>query len=573
MRRWLFGLACFATLAGLFYAVENWRGKRAWERCRRELEAKGEVLDWNVYIPAPVPDEQNIFKAPKMTEWFVRESMFMAGNIGPSKPGNTNAPFSLAPHNDTKAGPVLVAEVDVVPSNGPLPAGKPDAVLQFDNPAAREQAAKLLRESTGPCAEGATGCGLVARPLDQINPAYLVLRADTVPSSKALDDFLSASFNHFKVEPAGTNRFRVLLKSRFYTAPEYLALSQSAVPDLDLLRQALKRPYARIGGDYQRPFERPIPNFVRLRTVAQLLSQRAQCYLLLGQSEAAWHELALVRDMCRLLEGSPPRKATMLVETMIDTAISGLYVMIIQDGLRLRAWREPELAAIQKQLLGINLLPALREAVNAELARFCRTVETSPPAELEKMLLFGDDSQRLWDKLKNPRFLLIKFAPRGWMYQNLRGAALRDLLFVGSLDISNTQILPRNADGIINQLQTASTRFSSYTFLWVAAAPNLVGASKTLARNQALVNNAFIACGLERYHLAHGEYPDTLEALIPQFAEQLPHDLIGGQPLKYRRTSDSQFILYSIGWNEKDDGGVPGKTTVEGDWVWQSQSQ
>ena len=33
---------------------------------------------------------------------------------------------------------------------------------------------------------------------------------------------------------------------------------------------------------------------------------------------------------------------------------------------------------------------------------------------------------------------------------------------------------------------------------------------------------------------------------------------------------DGQFILYSVGWNEKDDGGVPGKTLFdekEGDWV------
>ena len=51
MSRWLFVLACLATLTGLFYAVENWRGKRAWEKCRRELEAKGEVLDWNALYP------------------------------------------------------------------------------------------------------------------------------------------------------------------------------------------------------------------------------------------------------------------------------------------------------------------------------------------------------------------------------------------------------------------------------------------------------------------------------------------------------------------------------------------
>ena len=35
---------------------------------------------------------------------------------------------------------------------------------------------------------------------------------------------------------------------------------------------------------------------------------------------------------------------------------------------------------------------------------------------------------------------------------------------------------------------------------------------------------------------------------------------------------EGRFVLYSVGWNEKDDGGVPGKTRFdesEGDWVWE----
>src|ERR1700683_1195226 len=72
--RWryaLTGLGVFAVTIALLYLEENWRGKRAWENCKRELEAKGRVLDWAAYNPPPVPDGQNIFKAPKMQEWFV----------------------------------------------------------------------------------------------------------------------------------------------------------------------------------------------------------------------------------------------------------------------------------------------------------------------------------------------------------------------------------------------------------------------------------------------------------------------------------------------------------------------
>src|ERR1700690_639076 len=70
-RRILIGLAIFATLIAIFYTEEDWRGKRAWENCKRELEAKGAVLDWDKLIPPPVPDDQNLFKAPNMQEWFV----------------------------------------------------------------------------------------------------------------------------------------------------------------------------------------------------------------------------------------------------------------------------------------------------------------------------------------------------------------------------------------------------------------------------------------------------------------------------------------------------------------------
>ncbi len=74
--------------------------------------------------------------------------------------------------------------------------------------------------------------------------------------------------------------------------------------------------------------------------------------------------------------------------------------------------------------------------------------------------------------------------------------------------------------------------------------------------------------------LVHGSFPESLDALAPQFIAKVPHDLIGGEPLKYRRAADGAFMLYSVGWNEKDDGGVAltfGKSSElnkdKGDWV------
>ena len=57
------------------------------------------------------------------------------------------------------------------------------------------------------------------------------------------------------------------------------------------------------------------------------------------------------------------------------------------------------------------------------------------------------------------------------------------------------------------------------------------------------------------------------------------HDVIGGKPLKYRRDADGSFVLYSIGWNEKDDGGEVASNTdgtvdlQNGDWIWRSAAK
>ncbi len=62
---------------------------------------------------------------------------------------------------------------------------------------------------------------------------------------------------------------------------------------------------------------------------------------------------------------------------------------------------------------------------------------------------------------------------------------------------------------------------------------------------------------------------------MPQYMDKLPHDLIGGEPLQYRRASGGNFLLYSVGWNETDDEGQmapkkEGHMDLEnGDWVWQ----
>ena len=67
-----------------------------------------------------------------------------------------------------------------------------------------------------------------------------------------------------------------------------------------------------------------------------------------------------------------------------------------------------------------------------------------------------------------------------------------------------------------------------------------------------LASRTGLACRL--YKSQTGEYPENLGALVPGILAEVPVDPFTGKALIFRREG-SGFIVYSLGSNEKDDGG------------------
>jgi len=161
--------------------------------------------------------------------------------------------------------------------------------------------------------------------------------------------------------------------------------------------------------------------------------------------------------------------------------------------------------------------------------------------------------------------LAVQFSPPGLRSENLLNYnLLLDVTTFKNYDLRGQRIFPAKCDAAITLLDKAFSKSTLQHFLAMVALPNFLHALQTVARNQTIVNEALIVCALERYRRADGEYPATLAALLPRFLEKLPHDVVTGDSLKYRQTADGRFLLYSVGWNEKDDDGDSDK----GDWVW-----
>jgi hypothetical protein len=70
----------------------------------------------------------------------------------------------------------------------------------------------------------------------------------------------------------------------------------------------------------------------------------------------------------------------------------------------------------------------------------------------------------------------------------------------------------------------------------------------------AWIELAATAVAMERYRLARGSLPETLDQLAPAGLAVVSQDPFDGAPLRYRRL-DRGFVIYSVGEDGKDDGG------------------
>ena len=180
--------------------------------------------------------------------------------------------------------------------------------------------------------------------------------------------------------------------------------------------------------------------------------------------------------------------------------------------------------------------------------------------------------------------LLLRFigwvVPNGWFdMTKTRGVSLYFQAARESVDPVKKRVYPEKANQLKSQVQSLGG-YDMPDLLLRVSAPPVIGSVSAFAEVQSRVDAAYIACALERYHLAHGTYPDSLDALSPYAPQGLPHDLMSGDAYHYKLQTDGTYLLYSVGWDQVDDGGKVAYKSNDahslnreldrehGDWVW-----
>jgi len=121
------------------------------------------------------------------------------------------------------------------------------------------------------------------------------------------------------------------------------------------------------------------------------------------------------------------------------------------------------------------------------------------------------------------------------------------------------QDYPKHVDAAIATIQTPyphwETLPESKNLLTKIFMPDYRKAGFRSLENDALNRLLYVGYALHAYQLEHGQYPETLSSLCPDYLTAIPSDpFADAQPLKYRRTKTG-YLLYSIGPDARDDGG------------------
>ncbi len=298
---------------------------------------------------------------------------------------------------------------------------------------------------------------------------------------------------------------------------------------------------------------------------------RAVSELDLGQADKSLDDLKLMLRLVDSIRNEPFFDSMIFRRVMLKYAIQP-----IMEGLIKHRWSDAALLQIDQELRKLDLLSDLQAASRAQRASVLATIDYSRrQRDYREYAGYPPDGFE-WDYQTVLGAIGFHLIPTGWFYQVELGFAKTNQQWtLRMVDTENHLAFPQH------EIRLPWVGFIVRPW-WLFLANGTYYQPEYPERRiiylQESVDLARVACNLERHRLALGEYPATLAALSPRFMETIPHDIIGGQPLHYHRTADGNFLLYSVGWNEKDDGGEPmkndrdgGMDFATGDCVWPSQ--
>jgi hypothetical protein len=368
-------------------------------------------------------------------------------------------------------------------------------------------------------------------------------------------------------------------------------------PAVELLHQVLDRPKLDFQLDYKMGPALALPLLMSMKRSAQILEATTVLDLHDGDTGAAATNiltlLALVQKETR---------DELLISHLVRMAITTIAITPTWELLQATNATDVQLAAVQNGWEQMNFLSDAENAFtmerawsSAEIQKF-RSLHDSfagmygPTSSGSSSIVSGDWKEVLEEYTERPRNAVGELMWRSsWSYsEELKMIRTHQIILEGvrMMQTNRSRFYKADYDAIVPRLSSLEVTNAGEAFFRALKIPDFgedfgdFGINSILLKTlrvEAARDVVVTAIALKRFQLKHGQWPETLDKLVPEFLPSVPIDIDDGKPLKYRPNADGTYLLYSVGEDGVDDGGDP--TTTGGtsfgwqnskarDWVW-----
>jgi hypothetical protein len=512
--RLLFSFVTLATITALFYATQYWRGRFAWHRCRAAAVSRGEEVNLSAFVPPTVPDDQNFALTPCLKPLFD----FIPGT---QQWRDTNA-FQQAVALFTRLR-TLARE-----KGFDFDSGKPSRWAIGE----RVDLVALLGSN---------------RSHKALTPAERAAIAQNSPGQEYRANANASSVTN--VQPT----------TQPQAAQVIIDLVNSVYGDwLAEVKSASQKPACRFPINYDTVPASNIllPHLAVLKGAVMSLYQRALAELALNQNQAAADDVQLCLLLADTLKNEP-----LIISQLVRFACRNIAIGAIWEGCADHRWSEAQLVALQSNLATNNLIADLPHVLLGERAFSLRMIDQlRHNPELLLNLGFSENSDQNIGAIN----VAYQWMPSGWFYLeqvNLMRTYEEELVplqdwLQGKAPLKTVL----DADAALASPPDGPTpwlAFRHHKYLARLLVPSVSGTITKAILTQTRSLQALTALALERYFRSNHHYPAKLSDLVPTFTAKPPLDPFSGDTLKYSLSSGNTYVLYSVGFNQTDDGGVP----------------
>jgi hypothetical protein len=319
--------------------------------------------------------------------------------------------------------------------------------------------------------------------------------------------------------------------------PEMLQAMQALVDDnsrtLELLREAAAMEQCRYPIEIRQGYDTLLPHLGSLRRAGRLLAVEARLHIERGEVDAALECIRTAYAAGESLENEP-----FLVSQLVRTSIEVQAIGEVEWVLSRAQFDGAQLSRLEK---------ILSRGITAEQMQKALTAEGGVGMSVFRMPV--ERAQGMYNM--PPTVVRLQ-----------RASGLSDLDQLAYLDILKEMHAlatqppqeRRFADNALDEKVRSLPRYCLATRTMVPALGAAFNAIDTLTTHRRL---AQAGIAVERYRLANGTLPSTLEELVPAYLDDVPIDPFTDKPIQYRHL-DTGYLLYGVGKDGTDNGGKAG---------------